>query len=149
VSARTVEAGGLPERVVDLLARAGVDASRLDLELTESCLLTGGSAVADDIRRLRAAGCRVGLDDFGTGYSALSYLQALELDFLKIDRSFISHLGQGERHDAVVQAIIDLAHAHRLEVVAEGVEDAGQWETLQLMGCDRGQGWFFGRPAPA
>ena len=96
---------------------------------------------------LRATGCRVGLDDFGTGYSALSHLQAFELDFLKIDRSFISELGRGDRHDAVVKAVVDLAHAHRLVVVAEGVEDEHQRRLLRAMGCDQAQGWLFGRPA--
>ncbi|MGJ7442598.1 bifunctional diguanylate cyclase/phosphodiesterase [Aquipuribacter sp. MA13-6] len=146
-SARTLESGTLPQRVADLLARHDVAPGRLHLEITETSLLGEGTVVADVIRRLRATGCQVGLDDFGTGYSALSYLQALELDFLKIDRSFIGHLGEGPRHDAVVKAVVDLAHAHRLDVVAEGVETEQQRQLLRAMGCDRAQGWLFGRPA--
>ncbi|WP_380166736.1 EAL domain-containing protein [Jannaschia sp. R86511] len=147
-SARTLQGGTLPARVAGLLDRHGVAAGRLHVEITETSLLGEGPGVADDIQRLRAAGCRVGLDDFGTGYSALSHLQSLELDFLKIDRSFIRRLGEGARHDAVVEAVVDLAHAHELQVVAEGVETQQQRELLRRMGCDRGQGWLFGRPAP-
>ncbi len=148
-SARTLESGTLPQRVADLLARHDVTPGRLHLEITETSLLGEGTVVADVIQRLRTIGCAVGLDDFGTGYSALSYLQALELDFLKIDRSFIGHLGEGPRHDAVVKAVVDLAHAHRLDVVAEGVETDEQRRILQAMGCDRAQGWLFGRPTPS
>lgn len=148
-SARTLESGTLPQRVADLLARHDVEPGRLHLEITETSLLGEGTVVADVIQRLRTLGCAVGLDDFGTGYSALSYLQALELDFLKIDRSFIGHLGEGARHDAVVKAVVDLAHAHRLDVVAEGVETDEQRRLLRAMGCDRAQGWLFGRPTPS
>ena len=89
----------------------------------------------------------VGLDDFGTGYSALAYLQRFDLTFLKIDRSFVSQLGN-RRDDAVVAAVIDLAHALELRVVAEGVETAEQLAALRAMGCDRAQGFLMGRPMP-
>jgi EAL domain-containing protein (putative c-di-GMP-specific phosphodiesterase class I) len=100
------------------------------------------------MRRLRDLGASLSIDDFGTGYSALAYLRTFELQQLKIDRSFVAGLGD-DIATATVQAIIDLAHAHRLEVVAEGVEEQWQADRLLAMGCDLGQGWLFGRPAPA
>ncbi|MFC3688654.1 bifunctional diguanylate cyclase/phosphodiesterase [Aquipuribacter hungaricus] len=148
VSARTLEEGTLVDRVADVLGRHGVEASRLGIELTETSLLTRVAGVAQDVGGLRALGCRVGLDDFGTGYSALSHLQAFELDFLKIDRSFICELGRGSRQDAVVTAVVALAHANDLYVVAEGVETEEQRRLLLRSGCDQAQGWLFGRPAP-
>ena len=96
----------------------------------------------------RASASRSGLDDFGTGYSALAYLQRFSLNFLKIDRSFVSRLGN-RRDDAVVGAVIDLAHAHDLVVIGEGVETHEQLDALRRMGCDRAQGYLMGRPMPA
>ena len=119
------------------------------VELTESSLLDATGRRAREVRRLKELGVRVGLDDFGTGYSALAYLDRFPLDFLKIDRSFVARLGTGDRADAVVSAIVTLAHAHGLVVTAEGVETAEQADALRRFGCDRGQGWLFGRPAPA
>ena len=94
-------------------------------------------------------GLGIGLDDFGTGYSALAYLQSFPLDFLKIDRSFVSRLGVSARDDAVVEAVIDLAHAHDLVVVGEGVETLEQLAALRRAGCDRAQGYLMGKPMPA
>ena len=82
-----------------------------------------------------------------TGYSALAYLDRFRLDFLKIDRSFVSRLGTSSQADAVVGAIISLAHAHGMSVTAEGVETQEQADRLAALDCDRGQGWLFGRPA--
>jgi EAL domain-containing protein (putative c-di-GMP-specific phosphodiesterase class I) len=118
------------------------------VELTERSLLTTNPAVRDSLRRIVALDIQVGLDDFGTGYSALAYLQRFSLHFLKIDRSFVSRLGQSSRDDAVVAAVIDLAHAHDLIVVAEGVETTIQLDLLRAMGCDRVQGYLLGRPMP-
>jgi predicted signal transduction protein with EAL and GGDEF domain len=98
--------------------------------------------------RLRRLGVRVGIDDFGTGYSALAYLGRFDLDFLKIDRSFVSGLGEDPRADTVVSAIVAIAHSHAMVVTAEGVESPSQAEALTKMGCDCGQGWHFGYPAP-
>lgn len=146
VSGRTLASPGLVERVADALRRCGVAPGRLMVELTESTLLESSSPVIETIRALRTVGCPVGIDDFGTGYSALSYLQRFELDFLKIDRSFISPLDEGPQPVAVVKAIVDLAHALDLRVTAEGVETQTQADILSAMGCDHAQGWLFGRP---
>ena len=149
VSARTLDDPAYLQRLAAALDRHGVAADRVLVELTESSLLDATGRRAREVRRLKELGVRVGLDDFGTGYSALAYLDRFPLDFLKIDRSFVARLGTGDRADAVVSAIVTLAHAHGLVVTAEGVETAEQADALRRFGCDRGQGWLFGRPAPA
>ena len=118
------------------------------VELTESTLLDPSTGVAAVLDQLTALGVQVGLDDFGTGYSALAYLHELPLSFLKVDMSFVSQLGTSARADAVVAAIVSLAHAHGLTVTAEGVETRAQARALRAMGCDQGQGWLYGRPEP-
>jgi EAL domain-containing protein (putative c-di-GMP-specific phosphodiesterase class I) len=98
---------------------------------------------------LQDLGVRLALDDFGTGYSSLSYLHRFPFNTLKIDRSFISRLGQpGEQLD-IVQTIVTLAHIMKMDLVAEGIEDLAQWELLQSLGCQYGQGYFFARPLSA
>ncbi|MBL8929635.1 MAG: EAL domain-containing protein [Kineosporiaceae bacterium] len=146
VSPRTLDSAEYRSRLRMALRRNRIDANRMLIEVTESSLLDAASPRATQLRELQREGLTVGIDDFGTGYSALAYLDAFDLDFLKIDRSFVSQLGTGERADAVVSAIITLAHAHGMSVTAEGVETAEQAERLAAMGCDRGQGWYFGKP---
>ena len=107
--------------------------SAVRVELTERSLLTTNPAVRDSLRRIADLGIPVGLDDFGTGYSALAYLQRFHLQFLKIDRSFVSRLGQSARDDAVVAAVIDLAHAHDLRRDRRGRRDDRSSST----GCAR------------
>jgi EAL domain-containing protein (putative c-di-GMP-specific phosphodiesterase class I) len=120
----------------------------LHLEITERVVLGGEEAASGLLDRARALGPLLGIDDFGTGYSALSYLQSLALDFVKIDRSFISPLGENQQTAAIVGAIIDLAHALELSVIAEGVETAEQLAMLRELGCDVAQGFLMGRPMP-
>lgn len=148
VSGRTLGQPGFVANVRAALALRGVPSRRLMVELTESTLLDPSTGVAEVLDELSALGVQVGLDDFGTGYSALSYLQELPLGFLKVDRSFVSQLGSSARADAVVAAIVALAHAHGLSVTAEGVETRLQADALRAMGCDQGQGWLYGRPEP-
>jgi diguanylate cyclase (GGDEF)-like protein/PAS domain S-box-containing protein len=147
VSPHTLDHPEYRSRLAKALRRHGVDASRLLVEVTETSLLDATGHRATEVRALQADGIKVGIDDFGTGYSALAYLDYFDLDFLKIDRSFVSRLGTGKRPDAVVSAIISLAHAHGMAVTAEGVETAEQADLLRAMCCDRAQGWHFGRPA--
>ena len=125
--------------------------SALEVEVTESVLLHADTGALNELKSLREAGLRVALDDFGTGYSSLSYLRRLPISVLKIDRSFINDLGNSERSgsDALVQAIIAMAHSLSLKVVAEGVETTEQQEHLRLLGCDVGQGYLFSRPLQA
>ena len=146
VSARSLEDPSFVDRLRRALAWYDVAGSSIRVELTERSLLTTNPAVRDSLRRIADLDMAVGLDDFGTGYSALAYLQRFHLQFLKIDRSFVSRLGQSARDDAVVAAVIDLAHAHDLLVIAEGVETTVQLERLRLMSCDRAQGYLMGKP---
>jgi diguanylate cyclase (GGDEF)-like protein len=148
MSPRTLARTDLAELVAAALDEAGTPGHRLLVEITEHSLVGPGGAVSGTLRSLDRLAVRVGVDDFGTGWSALSYLSGLELGFVKVDRAFVSRLGQDAAAAAVVQAVIDLGHAHRLTVVAEGVETQEQAEALAAMGCDHGQGWWFGRPVP-
>lgn len=146
VAARSLEDPTFVDRLRRSLKWYGVPGSVIRIELTERSLLTTSPVVRESLHRLSELGIHVGLDDFGTGYSALAYLQRFSLYFLKVDRSFVSRLGADPRDDAVVGAIIDLAHAHELIVVAEGVETPEQLATLRDLGCDRAQGYLMGRP---
>jgi diguanylate cyclase (GGDEF)-like protein len=127
----------------------GLPGDALAIEITEGLLLERDEAVAERLRALRAAGLSISLDDFGTGYSSLSYLQHHEIDTVKIDRSFVAGLESGGKALALCRAIVTMAHELGMEVVAEGVETEAQVLALRAMGCDWGQGWWFGRGVPA
>jgi EAL domain-containing protein (putative c-di-GMP-specific phosphodiesterase class I) len=92
---------------------------------------------------------RIAIDDFGTGYSSLSYLKRFPIDSLKIDRSFVAELPGNQEDASIAQAVITMAHALRLKVIAEGVENEAQWSFLAANGCDEMQGYYFSRPLPA
>ena len=128
------------------LAEYRFEPGLLTLEITESAVLGNVTQARAKLSELRALGITVALDDFGTGYSSLGQLRALPVDVLKIDRVFVQEMQQGG--GAFVQAIITLGHSLGLAVVAEGIEDAAAAETLRLLGCDVGQGYFFARPLP-
>ncbi|MBY0366629.1 MAG: EAL domain-containing protein [Proteobacteria bacterium] len=131
------------------LSTMGLAGDALAVEITEGLLLERDTNVAERLRRLRAAGLRISLDDFGTGYSSLSYLQHHEIDTVKIDRSFVAGLAAGGKALALCRAIVTMAHELGMEVVAEGIETEAQMLALQTMGCDWGQGWWFGKGVPA
>jgi diguanylate cyclase (GGDEF)-like protein len=154
VSALQVHDETLPEQVRAALARHGVAPRRLELELTESALLSHRDGPAVDralalLEPLRRLGVGLALDDFGTGYSSLSYLKLLRPDKLKIDRSFVRDLPGDEDDHTLTQAIVALARALDIEVVAEGVETEAQRDCLHAMGCRRHQGWLYGKAVPA
>jgi len=149
VSPRSMAQPGVVLRLLDGLAERGLPPHLLKVELTERSFL-GADAVGERaLRDLIGSGVPVGIDDFGTGYSALAYLQRFDLDFMKIDRSFVASVGSQGRADAVVTAIVDLAHAHGMQVTAEGIEHPRQAVRLREIGCDLAQGYHFGRPAGA
>ena len=153
VSALQLRDDQLVRDVRDALARHRVAASQLVLELTESALLAGdGGDIDAALKRLaplRALGVGLALDDFGTGYSSLSHLKRLRPDALKIDRGFVRDL-PGDADDlALVQAIVGMAHALGIDAMAEGVETEAQRDCLAAMGCERHQGWLYGRAEPA
>ena len=137
-------------RLLDMLKRTRWPARRLVVELTEGSLIDHPGEVRATLERLRAAGIGAALDDFGTGHSSLSYLHTFPLRLLKIDRSFVAAL-DGNAHSSsakIVGAVVALARALEMQVVAEGIETAQQREALAALGCDYGQGFLLGRPAP-
>ncbi len=139
----------LVETVRCALSDFAVDPRYLEIELTETALMTHPEESVEILERLSRMGVIVSVDDFGTGYSSMSYLRRFPIDKLKIDRSFIKHLMTSADDASIVHAIISLAHGLRLKVVAEGVETAEQVACLQKLGCDQFQGYYFGRPMPA
>lgn len=146
ISPRQLADPELPQHVRSALSSAGLAPDRLCLEITESILIGHQATVDAAISYLRALGVQIGLDEFGTGQSSLGYLKRFALDFVKIDRELIRGLGNDEQDTAIVRATIELAHNLGLVVVAVGVENDEQLEMLQLLGCDRVQGYLF---APA
>ena len=141
----------LIDMVHGALAGAQLPPMRLELEITESCLIDDSSGARDTLKALRALGVRVALDDFGTGYSSLAYLRSFPLDKLKIDREFTNALDSDEHGEAnaIVRAIIQLAASLKLKSTAEGVETAGQMDALRSKGCNELQGYYFAKPMPA
>jgi len=119
------------------------------VEITEGLLLDASTEVYAKLMHLRDAGIQVALDDFGTGYSSLSYLKKFDIDYLKIDQSFVRNLAPGSSDMALSEAIIVMAHKLGLKVIAEGVETQEQFSLLQAAGCDYGQGYLFSHPLPA
>jgi EAL domain-containing protein (putative c-di-GMP-specific phosphodiesterase class I)/FixJ family two-component response regulator len=146
ISAVQVESGNLFETVVRALNETRLDASHLQLELTESLLMTQAESTVKTLKKLREIGVRISIDDFGTGYSSLSYLKRLPVDFVKLDQSFVSGATTCADDATLVMAIITLAHNLRLRVIAEGVESEEQLAFLRLLRCDEGQGYLFGQP---
>jgi EAL domain-containing protein (putative c-di-GMP-specific phosphodiesterase class I)/CheY-like chemotaxis protein len=138
----------LGETVRNTLTSSGLPANALKLEITESALLEDRETVIRTLQELRAVGVSIAVDDFGTGYSALSYLQQLPLDVIKLDRSFVSTLGGGD-NSVVAETIVHLGHLLTLTVVAEGIETEAQWEVCRDLGCGMGQGFLFARPMEA
>ena len=138
----------LPEQVGMALARHGVPADLLCLEITEGSVIADPKRAIDTLSRLRAMGVHLSIDDFGTGYSSLSYLTRLPVDQMKIDKSFVFRLSDSSSDRSIVRAIIDLGRSLGLEVVAEGVMDPGIQRALQEMGCSLAQGYLFSRPMP-
>jgi Amt family ammonium transporter len=128
-----------------VLAETGLAPERLKLEITESMILDRSEVVVEILNRLRALGVQLGLDDFGMGYSALSYLQRLPIQTLKIDRAFVGGL-QEVGNIEIVRAILSLASALSMNVTAEGVETAGQAAQLAELACQFGQGFYFHKP---
>lgn len=149
VSSVQFQGDGLSKIVVLALAASGLEAHRLELEITESIFPESSEATLGLLHGLRKLGVRIALDDFGTGYSSLSYLQSFPFDKIKIDRSFIQDLLVRKGATSVVRAITDLASALGMETTAEGVEETEQLEHLRLQGCTSVQGFLFSKPMRA
>ncbi len=148
VSARQFHQADFVRNVADCVEHTGIDPSRLKLELTESVLLENIEDVIQRMQELKALGVRFSLDDFGTGYSSLSYLKRLPLDQVKIDQSFVRDLAEDNDDAAIIRAILAMSASLGLDVIAEGVETAAQYEFLRANGCCAFQGYLFGQPVP-
>ena len=146
ISGRDLGQPALVQHVADALARHGVPACCLTLEITETTLMNRLDESLTTLHALRALGVRFSIDDFGTGYSSLAYLGSLPIDSLKIDRSFVMAMDAGESNVEIVRTVLKLGHTLGKTVVAEGVETARQLQQLQRMGVDRGQGYLLSRP---
>jgi EAL domain-containing protein (putative c-di-GMP-specific phosphodiesterase class I) len=134
---------------LDQLKELDLPQHSIVMEITEGLLLKVDPIVAEKFDRFRAAGIEVALDDFGTGYSSLSYIKKFDIDFLKIDQSFVRNLSPGSSDMALCEAIIVMAHKLGIRVIAEGIETEEQRALLAAAGCDFGQGYYFSRPLPA
>ena len=143
-----VGAQDVVEVVVDALEKTGLSANRLELEITESLLISDTARVLKSLNRLADLGVRIAMDDFGTGYSSLSYLWRFPFDKVKIDQAFVKDLDDEGKVSVVIASIVSLAHSLGMRVNAEGVETESQRDALRLLGCDELQGYLLGRPEP-
>lgn len=149
LSARQFSRQGLADHVESLLLQSGTLSSQLGLEMTESSLIPNMNTALEVLEDLRALGISILMDDFGTGYSSLSYLHTFPIDVLKIDRSFIGRMTEGDQPLQIVRTIVELARVLEIDVVAEGIETAEQYHLLRELGCRFGQGYFFAKPMSA
>jgi len=149
VSARQFSQPNLLASIESILAETGLEARHLELELTESVVMTEASSSINILDNIKALGIKVAIDDFGTGYSSLAYLKDLPLDTLKIDKSFIDAIVTRADSAPIVQTMISLAKNLNLNIIAEGIESQEQALWLQVHDCNEAQGYYFSKPMPA
>jgi EAL domain-containing protein (putative c-di-GMP-specific phosphodiesterase class I) len=149
ISAAQLKQPDFEQKIVAALERHRVPGGLLELEITENVLMQDMEQAVSKLQRLCGWGVRIAVDDFGIGYSSLGYLQALPLNTLKIDRSFISEIQTPDDKNSIITAVFAMSRELALDVVAEGVENDGQLEFLRQLGCSKAQGFLLGRPVPA
>ncbi|MGH2865359.1 MAG: putative bifunctional diguanylate cyclase/phosphodiesterase [Solirubrobacteraceae bacterium] len=149
VSAGQLDSDQLIEDIEAALARSGLDAASLTIEITETTLMRNIEETARRLAAIKSLGVRIAIDDFGTGYSSLAHLQRFPVDALKIDRSFIAGLSRNKEGEALIHTLVQLGKALSIETLAEGIEEAGQLSTLRDEECDSGQGFLLARPLDA
>ncbi len=137
------------DNILSILSRVGLDPHRLELEITETAVMTSADTAQRIISGLQSAGVRISLDDFGTGQSSLGRLRDFTFDKVKIDRAFVSRISSDRPSEHIIKAIVAMCEGLDLEVVAEGIEERAEEEKLRALGCAMGQGYFYGRPADA
>lgn len=140
--------GWLAQRIVKTLADTGFPAERLVVEVTESSLFADMDLARTIVTSLKNQGIRLALDDFGTGFSSLAHLRSLPFDIIKIDRSFVSNINAKRESSAIVRAVTTLAAALHVPVCVEGIENEDSYHAVVRLGCEIGQGWYFGKPMP-
>jgi diguanylate cyclase (GGDEF)-like protein len=141
--------GWLAQRIVRMLSESGFPADRLVVEVTESSLFADIDLARSIVTSLKNQGVRLALDDFGTGFSSLAHLRSLPFDMIKIDRSFVTNIHQNKESMAIVRAVTTLAGALSVPVCVEGIENEAAYEAVMQLGCEVGQGWYFGKAMPA
>jgi len=149
VSSQLFTFGNLATMIWGAICNSGIDASSLELEITESLFLRDLAQIHETLREIQEMGVALAVDDFGTGYSSLSYLKRLNVDALKIDRSFIKDINIDADDRAICSAVVAMGHSLGLKVIAEGVETREQLAAIRDIGCDEVQGFLFSRPVPA
>lgn len=149
LSVRQLQARDLIKQVAQVLGETGLPAEALTLEITESMLVKNFESTHGVLSQVQAMGSQISIDDFGTGYSSLSYLHRLPVDALKIDRSFVSYMGQDTKNQTIAESIIALSNVLGLNAIAEGIETVEQLQWLQDHGCEYGQGYLFSPPVAA
>jgi predicted signal transduction protein with EAL and GGDEF domain len=140
---------GLVEFTAETVRKTGLDPSRLELEITESAVMSNQDYAEKVLNQFKELGFHLTMDDFGTGYSSLAYLKRFPFDSVKIDQSFVRGIPANSDDVAIVEAIIAMAHSLQLKVVAEGVETEEQLNLLRKLGCDTIQGYYFSKPIPS
>jgi EAL domain-containing protein (putative c-di-GMP-specific phosphodiesterase class I) len=148
LSARNLMDENIPKMIARLLDKYQLPPNRLELEITESSIMTDPARALRILDQLHELGVLLSIDDFGTGYSSLAYLKRLPVHTLKIDNSFVRNMLEDRQDEIIVHSTINLAHNLGLKVVAEGVENEALLDSLNQMGCDEAQGYFIGRPMP-
>ncbi|MBE9528389.1 MAG: EAL domain-containing protein [Proteobacteria bacterium] len=149
ISARQFNDSNFVETVAHALKVSGFEPEHLDLEITESVVMTDAKEVVKKMHKLKGLGVKFSVDDFGTGYSSLSYMKLMPIDMLKIDRSFVQDIMTDRDDRSIITAIITMAHSLGLDVIAEGVEERNQLDLLVSLGCDKLQGYYFSKPVEA
>ena len=148
VSRRQFRASALPEKIAEILRETGLDPHHLELEITENALIEDVQQTQSALRRVRDLGVGVAIDDFGTGYSSLAVLGQFPASALKIDQAFVRDIGNDPARAAITRAVLAVADELGLDVMAEGVETREERDLLVELGCERMQGYLFGRPVP-
>jgi EAL domain-containing protein (putative c-di-GMP-specific phosphodiesterase class I) len=141
--------GWLAQRVVRILSETGFPAERLVIEITETSLFADMDLARSIVTSLKNQGMRLALDDFGTGFSSLAHIRSLPFDIIKIDRSFVTNVGEKRENAAIIRAVTTLAAALSVPVCVEGIESEAVYEAVLRLGGTIGQGWYFGKPATA
>jgi len=141
-------APNLYDMIAGTLAASGLAPNRLELEITERIFMENSERTLATLHQLKNLGVRISMDDFGTGYSSLSYLRSFPFDKIKVDRTFVSGLTEGDEHAAIVKAVVSLARALGMMTIAEGIETSDQQRSVTALGCDEAQGFLFSAPVP-
>ena len=149
ISAINIQDPEFPDQLALLLKGATVPATRLELEVTETAVMTEPVRAVECIKKLHALGVQIAIDDFGTGYSSMAYLKELLVAKIKIDKSFVKDMAANHHDAVIVRSTVELGHNLGMKVIAEGVENQVAWDKLKALGCDSAQGYYMGRPVGA